>query len=158
MRSGFAELIKHGLISDGGLFDLLRENFSKQAALSGEALPEFLAKGIKVKADIVAQDETEQGVRAFLNFGHTFGHALEAFGGFKRFLHGEAIIFGMIYALILSEREMGLKFDLASFSAWLSDLGYETTLPDDVTFEEIYSRMLHDKKNDFRRSKIRSSQ
>ncbi|RDX02395.1 3-dehydroquinate synthase [Listeria kieliensis] len=149
MRSGFAELIKHALISDSSFLKSLEGDFASEADLYGKSLPLFLEKGIAVKADIVKQDETEQGVRAFLNFGHTFGHALEAFGGFERFLHGEAIIYGMLYALRLSKKLTGLDFEMAPFEDWLVSLGYETKLPQDVPFEAIYENMLHDKKTTF---------
>ncbi|MBC1520524.1 3-dehydroquinate synthase [Listeria aquatica] len=149
MRSGFAELIKHALISEQGFLNSLKEHFVSETDLYGKSLPLFLEKGISVKAEIVKQDETEQGVRAFLNFGHTFGHALEAFGNFERFLHGEAIIYGMLYALRLSKKLLGLQFELAPFESWLVSLGYATKLPQDVAFEAIYHNMLHDKKTTF---------
>ncbi|MCB6704900.1 hypothetical protein LI092_10420, partial [Streptococcus parasanguinis] len=71
-----------------------------------------LKKGIKVKADIVGKDEKETGVRAFLNFGHTLGHALEAHGGFGKITHGEAVMTGIVYALLISREQTGLQFDL----------------------------------------------
>ncbi|WP_099222265.1 3-dehydroquinate synthase [Listeria costaricensis] len=154
MRSGFAELIKHALISDQQLLDTLITTYRKPEDFYTHDLTAFLSQGIDVKAQIVAQDETEQGVRAYLNFGHTFGHALEACGGFKRWLHGEAIIFGMLFALRMSGEQLNLAFDLANFEAWLTDLGYETVLPQDVTFEKLYQNMLHDKKTTYQEVKM----
>ncbi len=154
MRSGFAELIKHALISDQALLDELMTTFQTPDDFYSQDLTPFLQKGILVKAGIVAQDETEQGVRAYLNFGHTFGHALEAYGNFSRFLHGEAIIFGMIYALLMSEKTQNFSFDRASFTSWLTGLGYETALPNDVPFETIFENMLHDKKTTFEEIKM----
>ncbi|WP_239254542.1 3-dehydroquinate synthase [Listeria ilorinensis] len=154
MRSGFAELVKHALISERRLLDTLMASYQKPEDFYKNDLTPYLAQGIDVKAQIVAQDETEQGVRAYLNFGHTFGHALEAYGGFKRWLHGEAIIFGMLFALRMSQEQFDLSFDLANFEAWLTALGYTTFLPKDVTFENLYQNMLHDKKTTYREVKM----
>lgn len=154
MRSGFAELIKHALISDQPLLDELMATFKTADDFYSKDLTPFLEKGILVKAGIVAQDETEQGVRAYLNFGHTFGHALEAYGQFSRFLHGEAIIYGMLYAILMSEATQNLVFDLDELISWLDGLGYETALPSDVPFEAIFENMLHDKKTTFEEIKM----
>jgi 3-dehydroquinate synthase len=103
IRSGMAELIKHAFISDEKWSDLLLrdETFSNPTE---EWLSVELLKGIKVKADIVANDEFEHSSRKFLNFGHTFGHALEAVCGFGGLSHGECVMVGMAYSFILSER------------------------------------------------------
>lgn len=103
IRSGMAELIKHAFISDETWSEMLleKENFTNPTE---EWLSEELLKGIKVKADIVAADEFEHSTRKFLNFGHTFGHAVEAVCGFGGLSHGECVVIGMAYSFILSER------------------------------------------------------
>ena len=85
-----------------------------------------LEKGIRVKANIVEQDETEQSVRKFLNFGHTYGHAIEAAAGYGRIAHGEAVMIGMVHALLLSERygqitrEFTKQFLQFALQQWIS--------------------------------------
>ncbi len=102
IRSGMAELIKHAFISDAQWTEqLLREeSFTNPTE---EWLSEQLLKGIQVKATIVAEDEFEHSTRKFLNFGHTFGHAVEAVCGFGGLSHGECVMIGMAYSFILSE-------------------------------------------------------
>ena len=97
--------------------------------LHGEVLAEVIQKGIAIKANIVKQDERENGVRGFLNFGHTLGHAIEANVGYGKITHGEGVVIGMIFALKISMDRMGLSFDIESFEAWLEQLGYELALP-----------------------------
>lgn len=103
IRSGMAELIKHAFISDAKWsISLLEETaFSNPTE---EWLSAELLKGIQVKANIVAEDEFEHSTRKFLNFGHTFGHAVEAVCGFGGLSHGECVMIGMAYSFILSER------------------------------------------------------
>ncbi|MBC1759101.1 3-dehydroquinate synthase [Listeria ivanovii] len=149
MRSGFAEMIKHALISDQTLLRALMDTFTQPEDCYTKDLTPFLQRGIEIKASIVAEDETEQGVRAYLNFGHTFGHALEAYGNFDKWLHGEAITYGMIYALTMSERIYGLDFDLLEFKNWLKRLGYNTTFDVTVPYNKILENMRHDKKTTF---------
>ncbi|HEX5563886.1 MAG TPA: 3-dehydroquinate synthase [Sporosarcina sp.] len=102
IRSGMAELIKHAFISDAQWSESLlkEERFSNPAE---EWLAKELLKGIQVKANIVAEDEYEHSTRKFLNFGHTFGHAVEAVCGFGGLSHGECVMIGMAYSFILSE-------------------------------------------------------
>lgn len=149
MRSGFAELIKHGLIADARLLADVMTTYQSCAALYAQDMTAFLTQGIQIKADIVAQDEREQGIRAYLNFGHTFGHAVEAAGHFDRWFHGEAIIIGMKYALLLSQQLTGLKFDVTAWQQWAETLGYDFSLPRTLTFEVLYEKMMHDKKTTY---------
>ena len=102
IRSGMAELLKHAFISDENWTKELLANpdFSKPSL---EWLSSELLRGIRVKAEIVAADEFEHSTRKFLNFGHTFGHAIEAACGFGGLSHGESVMIGMAYSLILSE-------------------------------------------------------
>ncbi|MEO1553040.1 MAG: 3-dehydroquinate synthase [Pseudomonadota bacterium] len=104
-RAGYAEILKYGLINDRHFFDWLSENGKDVLALQPGAIAEAVAVSCKAKADIVALDEREGGVRALLNLGHTFGHALEAENGFRaNLLHGEAVGTGMALALRYSAR------------------------------------------------------
>ncbi len=129
VRSGFGEAIKHALIQDPAFYDWLLTHVQKIEDLHGEVLAEVIQKGIAIKANIVKQDERENGVRGFLNFGHTLGHAIEANVGYGKITHGEGVVIGMIFALKISMDRMGLSFDIESFEAWLEQLGYELALP-----------------------------
>lgn len=102
--AGLAEVIKYGCANDAALFAWLEAELA--ALLQGDrnALEHAVARSVAIKAAVVAQDETEQGARAVLNFGHTFGHAIEAGLGFGQWLHGEAVGCGMVLAARLSER------------------------------------------------------
>ena len=104
-RAGYAEILKYGLINDRRFFDWLMAHGENVLALEPAAIAEAVAVSCQAKADIVAQDEREGGVRALLNLGHTFGHALEAENGYRaNLLHGEAVGTGMALALRYSAR------------------------------------------------------
>ncbi|WP_143435618.1 3-dehydroquinate synthase [Henriciella aquimarina] len=104
--AGYAEIVKYALIDDPAFFDWLEQHGRDVVALETEALAHAVAVSCAAKARIVSQDETEAGVRALLNLGHTFGHALEAANGFKSsLLHGEAVAAGMALALRYSVRQ-----------------------------------------------------
>lgn len=107
LAAGIAEVIKYGLIRDAGFFDWIEHNIERLLARSPEALSFAIERSCRNKADIVALDERETGLRALLNFGHTFGHAIEAGLGYGEWLHGEAVAAGMVLAARLSHR-MGL--------------------------------------------------
>lgn len=102
-RAGLFEIIKCGVIRDPELFRTLECCSSEVLARSPELLDRIITAAVKIKVDIVNADERESNVRRFLNFGHTVGHAIEAETGYKRFLHGEAIAWGMLAATKLSE-------------------------------------------------------
>jgi 3-dehydroquinate synthase len=93
-----AEVIKYGIIWDNDFFQWLEQNVESLKALDTDALTYAIAKCCQIKAEVVEQDETEQGVRALLNLGHTFGHAIEAEMGYGVWLHGEAVAAGTIMA------------------------------------------------------------
>jgi 3-dehydroquinate synthase len=107
-RSGLAEVIKYGIIFDRQLFARLERDLPKLLRRDGRTLSRTIARCCKIKATVVAQDETEHGQRAILNFGHTVGHALEAISSYGSFLHGEAISIGQVVASIVSQRLSGL--------------------------------------------------
>ena len=100
--AGMAEVIKYGLIRDLPFFEWLEVNIDKIMARSPEALVRVIYESCRNKAEVVAQDEREEGIRAILNFGHTFGHAIETATGYGKWLHGEAVAMGMVLALKVS--------------------------------------------------------
>ncbi|WEF32540.1 bifunctional shikimate kinase/3-dehydroquinate synthase AroKB [Pseudoduganella chitinolytica] len=104
LAAGLAEVIKHGAIIDSAFFDWIEANIEKLVARDRAALAYAIARSCEIKADIVRQDEREGGLRAILNFGHTFGHAIEAGMGYGHWLHGEAVGCGMVMAAELSQR------------------------------------------------------
>ena len=108
--AGLAEVIKYGLINDLPFFEWLETNIDLVMSHDRDALEYIVARSCENKRTIVQQDETEQGVRALLNLGHTFGHAIETATGYTRWLHGEAVAIGMVMAADLSRR-----------IGWLSD-------------------------------------
>ena len=129
IRSGMAELIKHAFISDAKWAEQLLQNdcFSEP---NEKWLAEELLKGIQVKADIVAEDEFEHSTRKFLNFGHTFGHAVEAVCGFGGLSHGECVMIGMAYSFILSERH-------GKIDASLTDRFIQFSIQNGYTFAPV---------------------
>ncbi|USG63508.1 3-dehydroquinate synthase [Brevibacillus ruminantium] len=102
--AGFAEVLKHGLIADERFVSWLEEHAEKLWELDSELLSKAILRGCQVKANIVSADETEQGQRALLNLGHTFGHAFEALAEYAKLNHGEAISIGMCLAAKVAER------------------------------------------------------
>ena len=102
--AGFAEVIKYGLIVDADFFDWLESNAARLLARDPAALAHAIKRSCQIKADIVARDEHEQGDRALLNLGHTFGHAIESATNYSVWLHGEAVGAGMLLAADMSQR------------------------------------------------------
>jgi 3-dehydroquinate synthase len=145
LRSGAAEIVKYGFIADPDLLDLIHSHAAK--VLGGEAptLIDVVARSVAIKAGLVARDERDQGARAVLNYGHTFGHAIEHALGYGHIRHGEAISIGMMAAAVLS-RELGLCTELlvARHKEVLDDLGLPTTT--DLTFEALEAAWRLDKK------------
>jgi 3-dehydroquinate synthase len=107
LAAGLAEVVKYGAIRDRAFFDWLEANIERLVARDTDALTHAIATSCAIKAEIVAADEREAGLRALLNFGHTFGHAIETGVGYGEWLHGEAVAAGMVLAASLSAR-MGL--------------------------------------------------
>jgi 3-dehydroquinate synthase len=147
--AGYAEILKYGLIRDAGFFGWLEKHGA--ALIEGDvaARIEAVVQSCRAKADVVAADEHEHGERALLNFGHTFGHAMEAEAGFSdRLLHGEAVAIGMVLAFELSA-QLGLcpEADAGRLRAHYEAVG----LPADaagygVTADALIAHMHHDKK------------
>jgi 3-dehydroquinate synthase len=104
LRAGLAEVIKYGCVWDPLLFDWLDHNMPKLLARDVDALTYAIARSCEIKATVVAKDEREQNLRAILNFGHTFGHAIEAATAYEVYLHGEAVALGMLIAAKFSHK------------------------------------------------------
>ncbi len=107
-RAGLAEVIKYGIIYDDALFRRIERDLPKLLRREPKTLAAIIARCCEIKAAVVGQDETESGLRAILNFGHTLGHALEAISGYGKHLHGEAIAIGQVAAARLSAEVTGL--------------------------------------------------
>jgi 3-dehydroquinate synthase len=101
-RAGLFEILKHGIISDPDLFSLMANKADEIFAHEPEFVDRMIADSVRIKAEVVSSDEKEAGLRRILNFGHTFGHALEADTRYQRFLHGEAVGWGMLVATRLA--------------------------------------------------------
>ena len=148
VKAGLAEVIKYGLVYDAHFFNWLAEN-SKGI---GESDPALLSQTIKtcceIKAAIVAKDEKESGVRALLNLGHTFGHAIETASGYGNWLHGETVAMGMTMAADLSRRLGWIEPNVAlRIRAVLEEnFGMPVLPPADISVEQYLDLMLSDKK------------
>lgn len=146
--AGLAEVIKYGALGDARFFNWLETNAVALLHRDDDVVGEAIAASCRHKASVVARDEREEGERALLNFGHTFGHALEAEAGYGTLLHGEAVAIGMMLAARLSS-ELGMA-DVAD-SARLQKLLHECVLPTAIpaghSVERLIQRMRLDKKN-----------
>lgn len=147
LSAGLAEVIKYGLICDEPFLVWLEEHMSALRALDQQALTFAIARSCAAKARVVAADERESGVRATLNLGHTFGHAIETHKGYGVWLHGEAVAAGTVMALDMSERlgwittaerERAVRLFLAA--------GLPVVPPGDMTPEDFMEHMAVDKK------------
>jgi 3-dehydroquinate synthase len=104
-RAGLFEIIKHGVIADPDLFQMMRREPERVLSQEKDVVDRMIADSVRLKAQVVSGDEKEEDRRRILNFGHTFGHALEAETDYSRFLHGEAVAWGMKAAALLAEKE-----------------------------------------------------
>lgn len=145
-RSGFSEVIKHALIHDESFLNWLMEREKPVQDYSDEDLQFIIKKGISVKGAIVKEDEREQGIRAYLNFGHTLGHAIEAELGYGKITHGEAVAIGMIYALRMSEEYFQTTLRMDDIKRWFQEIGLPTTVPKELNTSQLIQRMKKDKK------------
>jgi len=142
--SGFAEIVKAAAIRDAGLFGYIEQNAGKALARDPEVIQHLVVESVKIKAAVVEQDEREQGERRILNFGHTFGHAVEALTGIT---HGEAVSIGMMMAARWSIIECGFpKTHFDRLERLLVRLGLPVTT--DLPPETIYRTLLKDKKRE----------
>jgi len=145
--AGMAEVIKYGIMWDKDFFDWLRDNHQAITSLAPLALIEMIATCCSIKADVVAQDERENGVRALLNLGHTFGHAIESEQGYGNWLHGEAVATGTVIAAhtanllqLITPSQVRSIIDVFA----LYDL--PTKKPSDMSFAAFMQHMAVDKK------------
>jgi len=151
LMSGYAEVIKYGLIDDEGFFSFLEQNIGKIKARNTEILQQIIVKSCEVKAKIVGEDETEQGKRALLNFGHTFGHIFETETNYSDELyHGEAVGIGMVMAAVMS-KNLGLinSQDVFRIKKHLREAGLFCSpkeLRQDWDIESLLSHLYKDKK------------
>lgn len=147
LSSGLAEVIKYGLINDPEFFVWLEDNVDGLRKRIPDIMAEAIERSCQDKAELVAQDELEQGVRALLNLGHTFGHAIETGMGYGTVLHGEGVAIGMVMAADLSQR-MGwitLK-DVDRIKQLLIAVNLPIHAPKEMTEEQFMSLMSVDKK------------
>lgn len=148
LRAGIAEVIKYGLIRDAAFFDWLVDNMSAILERQPEALTHAIEISCENKAAVVAEDERESGIRAILNLGHTFGHAIETAQEYSGWLHGEAVAMGMILAADLSVRLGWLDAgELARARALIDAAGLPVTLPQEISPGALLGHMALDKKN-----------
>lgn len=144
-RSGYAEAVKHALIQQPDLYDWMLKKIDNLEDLQEDCLSHIIVHGIQVKAAIVREDERESGIREYLNFGHTLGHAIEAELGYGRITHGEAVMIGMVFALSLSMELKGLEFNQKEFREYVEKLGYSLEMPVD-DYQALIKIMKKDKK------------
>ncbi|CAH0541671.1 3-dehydroquinate synthase [Vibrio marisflavi] len=145
--AGIAEVIKYGIIYDAEFFDWLEENLDKLYVLDEQALTYAIAKCCQIKAEVVALDEKESGIRALLNLGHTFGHAIEAELGYGQWLHGEAVAAGTAMAAKTAEYQ-GLitQQQVERIISILKKAKLPVQTPESMSFEDFMRHMMRDKK------------
>lgn len=147
LASGLAEVIKYGIILDADFFTWLEGNLDALLRLNGPAMAYCIRRCCELKAEVVAADEREAGLRALLNLGHTFGHAIEAEMGYGNWLHGEAVAAGMVMAACTSER-LGQfsSADTQRIIALLRRAGLPVIGPREMSAQAYLPHMLRDKK------------
>ena len=144
--AGMAEVIKYGLIRDLPFFEWLETNVDKVMLREPEALVEVIYESCRNKSEVVTQDEREEGIRAILNFGHTFGHAIETATGYTEWLHGEAVSMGMYLAISASQKLGFLRNADLTRAKTLLNAANLPTKPVELGAERYISLMSHDKK------------
>ena len=147
-RAGLAEVIKYGIIYDAALFERLERNLPRLLKRDPETLAEVIARCCEIKAEVVSQDETESGLRAILNFGHTIGHAIENISGYGKYLHGEAISIGQVAAARISAAVSGLNSDaLQRIRSIFDNAGLPTQMRlNSIQRKKLFAAMRLDKK------------
>ena len=148
LSAGLAEVIKYGLIRDAEFFTWLEENMSRLTARDPDALAYAVERSCINKAEVVAADETEQGLRAILNLGHTFGHAVETGQDYRDWLHGEAVGLGLLMAADMSRRMGWLdEATVQRIRPVIAAAGLPVELPADMTAGSMRELMTVDKKS-----------
>jgi len=147
LAAGLAEVIKYGLICDAPFYAWLHEHMNQLQALEEGPVAEAIERSCATKAQVVAADEREGGLRAILNFGHTFGHAIETAQGYGNWLHGEAVAAGMVLAARLST-QLGMigEQELADLCELLERAGLPVAAPAEISVTQFMELMQRDKK------------
>jgi 3-dehydroquinate synthase len=147
LSAGLAEVVKYGLICDEPFYRWLQEQMPKLLAREEAALAEAIERSCSNKAQVVAADEREGGIRAILNLGHTFGHAIETAQGYGQWLHGEAVAAGMVLAAELSARRGWIpREEVEGLRELLSGIHLPVEPPADMTASQFIDLMGRDKK------------
>ena len=147
ISNGLSEVIKHALIRDKEYFDWLEINMENIISLEPDVLEHAITRSIETKAEVVSEDEKENGVRKILNFGHTFGHAIEVYGEFKEFSHGQSVAIGMLMAMELSKIEEGFpQEELNRSKELISRANPNTSLLNTFDANQLMENMSVDKK------------
>lgn len=147
ITAGLGEVVKTGIIYDKGFFEYLEKNSEKIFLNDHEVIAKTVKRCCEIKSEVVACDEQEHGLRAILNFGHTFGHALEAFLGFGTWLHGEAVGLGMVIASALAQkRGLILPQEHERIVNLVAKCNLPVTIPENMTEKDFICFMRHDKK------------
>lgn len=147
LSAGLAEVIKHGVLADSDYFEFVESQVDALMRLDTEAMQQAILGSCEIKAGVVASDEKEAGRRALLNFGHTFGHAIETAVGYGKWLHGEAVGAGMVLAADLSMRMKRCSMeDAVRIKRLVSKAGLPTAAPKEMTSESFLTLMSKDKK------------
>lgn len=146
--AGFAEIIKAALLADAKFFGWIEANASALSLRDSSLLEDAIFRSCEIKAKYVTTDERESGVRALLNLGHTFAHALEAVTGYEQLLHGEAVAIGLVQALALSEQHCGLDRSLRPrLVEVLEAFALPVTMPPQIQPDAVLDAMRLDKKH-----------
>jgi 3-dehydroquinate synthase len=146
-QAGMAEVVKYGVIMDPEFLEWLENSVAAINSRHSPTLSHMIRRSVECKARVVAADETEAGIRAILNFGHSFGHALEAITAYSDYLHGEAVAIGMVIAASLSEqRGLCPPHTASRLSRLLQALGLPTALPSRVSNAAMLDALQLDKK------------
>ncbi|WP_237059171.1 3-dehydroquinate synthase [Microbulbifer sediminum] len=147
LAAGIAEVIKYGMICDAPFFEWLEQNMARMLARDTQALAYAVERSCRAKAAVVAEDEREAGRRAILNFGHTFGHAIETVQGYGRWLHGEAVAAGMVMAAELSCLRGDIGADAVErLRRLLAEAKLPQRAPREMTVGQFLEAMAVDKK------------
>ncbi|KXF82785.1 3-dehydroquinate synthase [Enterovibrio coralii] len=145
--AGMAEVIKYGIIADKPFFHWLEENLAPLNQLDNDAIVYTIKRCCQIKADVVAEDEKESGVRALLNLGHTFGHAIEAEMGYGNWLHGEAVAAGTVMAATTAHLQQLLsKEDVIRITSLLENANLPVKAPSAMGYDAFIKHMKRDKK------------
>jgi 3-dehydroquinate synthase len=146
LRAGLYEAIKYGIIKDGELAGFIRKNLPRIDSLDPRTMTQVIARCCEIKAEVVAADERESGLRRILNFGHTVGHALEAATSYRRLKHGEAVGYGMKCAAEIAARAgVAQRAEAEAIRESIEELGKLPSISD-LKVKDVMDAMTHDKK------------